>query len=491
MIHARSVVGLAQREYSLDVIHELTALEQADAIHRGDFTAVEATESYLRRIELLDPGLAAFVHVCAERALDQARAADRALRSGKPKSPLHGVAVPIKDLNLVTGIPTRFGSAALDLTPPMSDFFVERLEKAGTITLGKTSTPEFGLTCYTEPAGRGPTRNPWDRDRSPGGSSGGAAAAVAAGLAPVAQGSDGGGSIRIPASTCGLVGIKPTRGRVSNGPLADSLGELAVNGPLARTVADAAALLQMMSGNEPGDHFIAPNDEAGFLTSATQPPSTLRIGCFADPVIADCVVDAQILSVFEETTRTLRHLGHSVEGIELAVPPTLVGHFETLWSALAASIPLSPEHELSLRPITTWLRERGKDATAVQLASAVSATRSATRSILQQFAPFDVILTPTLAALPALIGSLRNDADPAADFEAQKNFTPFTALVNMTGQPAISVPVGWTSNGLPIGMHLIGRPYDEATLIQLAGQLELAMPWRHRYSELWSREDSV
>jgi len=488
MIHARSVVGLGHREYSLGVIHEMTALEQAEAIQRGEFTAVEATEHYLRRIEDLNEDLRAYVHVAADRALDQARAADRDLRAEKPRSPLHGVGIPIKDLNLVTGIPTRFGSAALNLTPPMSDFFVDRLERGGTITLGKTSTPEFGLTCYTEPDGVPPSRNPWDRERSPGGSSGGAAAAVAAGLAPLAHGSDGGGSIRIPASTCGLVGIKPTRGRVSNGPLGDSLGELAVNGPLARTVADAAALLQLMSGNEPGDHFIAPNDAHTFLNAATQPPPKLRIGRFADPVIADSVVDPQVLAVFDETTVALRHLGHSVEDIDLDVPTTLVGHFETLWSALAASIPLTREHESFLRPITTWLRERGKAATAVQLASAVSATRSASRSILQQFAPFDAILTPTLAALPTLIGALRDDSNPAADFAAQKAFTPFTALVNMTGQPAISVPVGWTLDGLPVGMHLIGRPYDEVTLIQLAAQLETAMPWRHRYTSLWSKD---
>ncbi len=469
----------------------MSALDQAQAIQRGEFTAVEATEHYLRRIEALNEGLGAYVHVAADRALEQARVADRDLRETGPRSPLHGVGTPIKDLNLVTGIPTRFGSAALHLIPPMSDFFVDRLERAGTITLGKTSTPEFGLTCYTEPEGFPPARNPWDRDRAPGGSSGGAAAAVAAGLAPLAHGSDGGGSIRIPASTCGLVGIKPTRGRVSNGPLGDSLGELAVNGPLARTVADAAALLQVMSGNEPGDHFIAPNKAHEFLTAAGQSPPKLRIGRFADPVIADAVVDPRVLAVFDETTATLVHLGHSVEDINLAVPANLVEHFEILWSALAASIPLTDQHELSLRPITTWLRDRGKTATAVQLASAVAATRSATRSILQQFAPFDVIVTPTLAALPAPIGSLRNDSDPAADFAAQKAFTPFTALVNMTGQPAISVPVGWTPDGLPVGMHLIGRPYDEVTLIRLAAQLETAMPWQHRYAELWASDLST
>jgi amidase len=478
------------REYSLIVIHEMTAVEQAQAIQQGEFTAVEATEHYLRRIEAHNDTIAAYVHIPAERALDQAAKADRDLRIGGPSSALHGVVVPIKDLNLVTGVPTTFGSVALHVTPPISDFFVDRLERSGTITLGKTATPEFGLTCYTEPDGRPPSRNPWDLERSPGGSSGGAAAAVAAGLAPVAQGSDGGGSIRIPASSCGLVGIKPTRGRVSNGPLADSLGELAVNGPLARTVADAAALLHVMSGNEPGDHFLAPNDTDQFLTAVLQEPRPLRIGRFSDPVIAQTHVDSQVQSIYEETSVTLRELGHTVDDIRLDVPHGLVEHFETLWSALAASIPLTPEHESGLRPITTWLRDRGKSLSAVQLTGAVSATRSATRSILQQFAPFDVILTPTLAALPAPIGALRNDADPPADFAAQKAFTPFTALVNMTGQPAISVPIGWTPEGLPVGMQLIGRPYDEFTLIQLAAQLEAALPWRHRYAEMWRQVSS-
>lgn len=475
------------RAYSLAVIHEMTALEQAQAIQRGDFTAVEATEHYLRRVDDLNDTVAAYVHIAADRALDQAAKADRDLRESGAASALHGVVVPIKDLNLVNGVPTTFGSVALNLTPPMSDFFVDRMERGGTITLGKTATPEFGLTCYTEPDGRPPARNPWDLDRSPGGSSGGAAAAVAAGLAPVAQGSDGGGSIRIPASSCGLVGIKPTRGRVSNGPLADSLGELAVNGPLARTVADAAALLQVMSGNEPGDHFLAPNDADQFIDAVSEEPPPLRIGRFSDPVIAETYVDPQVQSIYEETTVTLRDLGHTVDDIQLDIPGGLVEHFETLWSALAASIPLAPEHEPQLRPITTWLRERGKALSAVQLTGAVNATRSATRSILQQFARFDVILTPTLAALPAPIGSLRNDADPPADFAAQKAFTPFTALINMTGQPAMSVPLGWTPTGLPVGMHLIGRPYDEITLIRLAAQLEMALPWRHRYAEMWKQ----
>lgn len=467
------------------MVHELSALELAQQIHAGNLTSQEVTQHYLTRIEGMNEQVGAYLTVTAERALEQARRADDALRAGEPVSPLYGVPVPVKDLNLVTGVRTTFGSAAMDLTPTVSDAIVDHLAVAGTVMIGKTNTPEFGFPCYTEPDVGPPARTPWDLTRSAGGSSGGAGAAVAAGLAPVAQGSDGGGSIRIPASVCGLVGIKPSRGVVSNAPMGDSVGELAVNGPLARTVADAAALLDVLAGAPPSDLFRAPRPTTSFLEATQQDPGRLRIGRTRTPFISDVTVAQEVIDAYEQMSVLLEGLGHDVIDVELNVPDSLVPHFETVWSTAAASIPLNPNQEQLLRPLTTWLRERGRGFSAVDLSKAVTMLRQTTRALVQQWSNFDVLLTPTLASLPVGVGALRNDGNPAADFEAQKAFTPFTAVVNMTGQPAMSVPVMWTSEGLPVGMHLVGRPFDEPLLIGLASQLEQAAPWQHRYLELW------
>lgn len=467
------------------MVHELSALELAQQIHAGNLTSQEVTQHYLTRIEGMNEQVGAYLTVTAERALEQARRADDALRAGEPVSPLYGVPVPVKDLNLVTGVRTTFGSAAMDLTPTVSDAIVDHLAVAGTVMIGKTNTPEFGFPCYTEPDVGPPARTPWDLTRSAGGSSGGAGAAVAAGLAPVAQGSDGGGSIRIPASVCGLVGIKPSRGVVSNAPMGDSVGELAVNGPLARTVADAAALLDVLAGAPPSDLFRAPRPTTSFLEATQQDPGRLRIGRTRTPFISDVTVAQEVIDAYEQMSVLLEGLGHDVIDVELNVPDSLVPHFETVWSTAAASIPLNPNQEQLLRPLTTWLRERGRGFSAVDLSKAVTMLRQTTRALVQQWSNFDVLLTPTLASLPVGVGALRNDGNPAADFEAQKAFTPFTAVVNMTGQPAMSVPVMWTAEGLPVGMHLVGRPFDEPLLISLAAQLEQAAPWQHRYLELW------
>jgi len=468
------------------MFHELSALELAQQIRQGELTSLEVAQHYLARIDAVNEQVGAYLTVTADRAEDQAKRADQALRAGEPTSPLHGVPVPIKDLNLVAGVPTTFGSAAMDLTPTVNDAIVDHLVHAGTIMLGKTNTPEFGLPCYTEPDVGPPARTPWDLTRSAGGSSGGAGAAVAAGLAPLAQGSDGGGSIRIPASVCGLVGIKPSRGLVSNAPMGDSVGELAVNGPLARTVADAAALLDILAGSTRGDFFRAPTSMTGFLDATQRDPGRLRIGRTCTPFISDITVAPEVAAAYERTSALMEELGHDIVDIELNIPESLVPHFETVWSTSAASIPLNGNQEELLRPLTQWLRQRGRGLSAVDLSRAVMMLRQASRGLLHRLNEFDVLLTPTLAALPAAVGELRNDEDPAADFEAQKAFTPFTAVVNMTGQPAISVPITWTEDSLPIGMQLIGRPFDEPLLISLAAQLEQAAPWQHRYAQLWN-----
>ncbi|HVV77495.1 MAG TPA: amidase [Mycobacteriales bacterium] len=468
-------------------LHDLTLLEQAEAVRSKSVSPVELVGHYLTRIEKLSDTVGAFVTVTADLALDEARAAEQMLAGGTDDLPaLYGVPTAIKDLNLVAGVPTRFGTSAWPAADlGIDDAVTAKLKAAGLISLGKTNTPEFGLPCYTEPDVAPPARTPWDLERSAGGSSGGAAAAVAAGLVGAAQGSDGGGSIRIPASVCGLFGIKPSRGRVSNAPVSSEISGLAVNGPLARTVRDAAALLDAMSGPAVSDWQWAPPPPVSFLSVCDAAPGRMRIGRFATPVIADAEVHPDCLAAYESASRLLSDLGHYVFDYEPTFNADLVPAFETVWSAEFLSLPISPADEPNTRPLTRWIRERGRSASGQQVYAALATLRQAARTELAASAQYDAILTPTLARPPALVGELRDDDDPAADFEAQKRFTPFTAPYNMSGQPAVTVPLHWTDAGLPIGIQLVGRPYGEATLLSLAAQLESAAPWSARRPSCW------
>ncbi|MDT4996159.1 MAG: amidase, partial [Pseudonocardiales bacterium] len=314
-------------------LHDLTLLEQAEAISSRRISPVELVEHYLERIDRLNSTVGGFVTVTPELALAGARAAERALGS-RPSDlpPLYGVPTAIKDLNLTAGVPTRFGTAAMDpVDLGIDDAVVGRLKAAGLISLGKTNTPEFGLPCYTEPDVAPPARTPWDLERSAGGSSGGAAAATAAGLVPAAQGSDGGGSIRIPASLCGLFGIKPSRGRVSNAPLSPEVSGLATNGPLARTVRDAAALLDAMAGPAPGDWTWAPPPASTYLDACDDPPTGMRIGRYATPVIGDAAPHPDCIAAYDAAARLLSELGHTVVDHTPTFTAYLVPAFETVW----------------------------------------------------------------------------------------------------------------------------------------------------------------
>jgi amidase len=468
-------------------LHDLSLLEQAAAVRAGTVSPVELVQHYLSRIDRLNASVGAFVTVTPELALEAARAAERAVADGADDlPPLHGVPTAIKDLNLTAGVPTRFGTAAWDpVDLGIDDAVVLKLKAAGMISLGKTNTPEFGLPCYTEPEVAPPARTPWDLERSAGGSSGGAAAATAAGLVPAAQGSDGGGSIRIPSSLCGLFGIKPTRGRVSNAPISPEISGLATNGPLARSVRDAAALLDAMSGPAPSDWLWAPPPSTSFLAACDDPPSGLRIGRYATPVVGDAEPDAACLAAYEAATALLTQLGHTVVDHVPTFTPALVPAFEAVWALEFASLPIEPADEPKLRPLTRWIRERGRGLAGSDFHGGLSALRLAARAEIEATEGFDAVLTPTLAQPPPLVGQIRNDDDPAADFENQKRFTPFTAPYNMSGQPAVSLPLFWTDAGLPIGIQLIGRPCDEVTLLRLSAQLEAAAPWAHRRPACW------
>ncbi|AIY18294.1 amidase [Pimelobacter simplex] len=472
-------------------LHDLSALEQGALIRSGEISPVELTEHYLERAARLPQEYVdgAFAFRDPDAARLRAREVAAVGPVGDGASPLAGVPTAIKDLNLTKGVPTAFGSPAFaGYVPEISDGVTLAIEDAGMISLGKTSTPEFGSPCYTEPEGRPPAVTPWDTTRMAGGSSGGAAAAVAAGLVPVAQGSDGGGSIRIPAACCGLVGLKPSRGRISGFPMyGDPIG-LAVAGPIARTVADAAALLDVMAGRRAGDPSWAPEPSGGaFLAATGREPGRLRIGCFDEPVIADTDLDPEVRRAYDETTRLLASLGHAVEDIPVPLPREAVADFETCWAVLTglSTVPLAPEQQATLRPLTRWLGERGAAVSGPEFGLAIGALRRHAAEALVALAPYDIVLTPTVATPPPLVGALRDDADPAADFEAQKRYTPWTSAWNVTGMPAISLPLHQTPEGLPVGIMLAARPAEEELLLSLAAQLEAALPWRDRRPPVW------
>lgn len=475
---------------------DLTALAQAAAVKRGEVSPVELVDTYLERIEERDADLGAFVTVTADAARAAAKEAEQRVVTGDATRlpPLHGVPVAIKDLNLTAGVRTTLGSSVFaDFVPPVDDHVVELLRRAGTISLGKTNTPEFGLPCYTDNAVTGPARTPWDPARSAGGSSGGAGAAVAAGLVPFAQGSDGGGSVRIPASVCGLVGIKVSRGRVSNGPIGGDVTGLAWNGPLARNVRDAAALLDAMAVPMPGDPHWAPPlpDGDTFLSYAGRDPGPLRIARWIDPVIAaDADVDPECTAAYELATKALTDLGHVVEDVPPPFPVDMVAVFETVWAVSAMSAPVDPAREGELLPLTRYLRERGRGITGAQFVGAMARMQMVSRQWIARTTAYDAVLSPTLASLPVPVGHFTEGGDPAEDFARQKRFTPFTAVYNVTGQPAVSLPLHWTEETadrpvLPVGVMLAGRPAQEALLVSLSAQLEDAVPWDGRHPPGW------
>jgi len=453
-------------------LHDLTALELGELVRRREASPVELAEHFLAR----EDAVGAFVTRTPELALERARALPP-----EGDSPLHGVPTAVKDLNLTAGVRTTFGSRVFaDFVPEVSDQVVLAMERAGMVSLGKTSTPEFGSPCYTEPDDRPPAVTPWDTTRMAGGSSGGAGAAVSARLVPLAQGSDGGGSIRIPASCCGIFGLKPTRGRISGAPMyGDPIG-LSTSGPLARTVRDAAALLDVLAGRAVGDPFWAPAAAEPFLASCDREPGRLRIARFVQPVIADAPVHAEVVTAWEDASRLLESLGHEIVDIDVPLPAAAVPVFETAWAVLTALTVLPPGGEALTRPLTRWLTERGQAVSGPEFGLTIGELRRLAAGALAALAPYDAVLTPTVAQPPLPVGALRNDDDPAADFEAQKAFTPWTSAWNVTGMPAVSLPLHWTPEGLPVGVMLAGRPAEEALLLSLSAQVEAARPWADR-----------
>lgn len=472
-------------------LHDLTALEQAAAVRSQEVSPVELVRHYLDRIGTHSNRLGAFVTVTDDRALEAAQRAEQAVRDADdPESlpPYAGVPTAIKDLAMTAGVRTTFGSAAMStFVPTISAEVVHRIERAGLISLGKTNTPEFGTPCYTEPEVAPPARTPYDLSRSAGGSSGGAAAAVAGGLTPWAHGSDGGGSIRIPASVCGLVGFKPSRGRVSAAPLYGDPTGLATSGPIARTVRDAAALLDVLAGPAVGDPFWAQPLPAGesFLGWCDRDPRQRRVARFSAPALSHVSPAPECLEAYERATQVLVDLGHVVEDVPTPFPPEAAAVFEVLWQVLSASSPVPEGGEPLLRPLTRWHRDAGRRISGPEFAAAIAESRQLAAACISDLHEFDAVLTPTLARPPVPVGALRDDEDPARDFENQKDFSPYTSMWNVTGMPAVSLPLHQTREGLPVGVMLAGRPAEESLLLSLAAQVEEAAPWRERHPACW------
>ncbi len=487
-------------------------LALAGLVRCRDVSAVELLEAALARLEAVNPGLNAVVRRRDAAARAEAQRIDASVAAGQDVGPFAGVPFLLKDLlATIAGEPTANGTRLLAGMPmPTDSALVQRQRAAGLVTLGRTNTPEFGLLPFTEPALYGPTRNPWNRERSPGGSSGGSAAVVAAGVVPLASGGDGGGSIRIPASCCGLFGLKPSRGRVPTGP---AFGEVwagfVVEHAITRSVRDSAALLDATAGADAGAPYAAPPQSRPFLQEVTAEPGRLRIAFTAQPLFGRSV-HPDCVAAMHDAVALLSSLGHHVEE---AAPPlqceawarafvtVLAAHTWAQVQAVAEAVGIKPR-AADFEPATYALGLLGRAISAARYVQALHTLQMAARETAPFFQQHDLLLTPTLGSPPPLIGALQ---PRPAELRAMRvvnalgagrllhllgvigpladqtfDFIPYTPLFNVTGQPAMSVPLYSNGDGLPIGVQLVGRFGDEATLLRVAGQLERARPWFDR-----------
>ena len=466
------------------------AREQAALVRDGEVAARELVEASLAAIDRLNGELNAFVTLVPERALADAEQ----IEAGDDR-PLAGVPIAIKDILAVTeGIRTTFGMRAVgDWVPPFDSNVVRRLRSAGAIVVGKTNLPELGIMPVTEPHRFGPCRNPWNTARTPGGSSGGSAAAVAAGMLSLAHANDGGGSTRIPAACCGLVGHKATRGLVSHAPGPNDTIGLISEGVVSRTVADTALSLDLLAGYELGDPFPAPVLPGDFLAAAERDPGRLRVG-YAAEAPTGTAVDPECAAAVEEAARLLDSLGHEVEPASLVLEgESFIEHFSRVWIAdVAGSVKTlgsvaggELDRDL-LEPLTRQMVEITDSVTAADYIASVSYLRMVARGMMAFWADHDVLVTPSLARPPVEIGALesREGEEPIEMLRKAGDFIPFTPPFNLTGQPAVSLPLHHSEAGLPIGVQLVGPHGGDALLMSLSGQLERARPWADRWPPL-------
>ncbi|MGI9452288.1 MAG: amidase [Geminicoccaceae bacterium] len=465
-------------------------LALGERVRRGEISAAELVETAIERIEAHNPTLNAVVTKVYEQALDAAR-------QQTPDGPFAGVPFLLKDLGgALAGVPFTGGSRFFkDACPPEDSVLVRRYKASGLIPLGRTNTPEFGLNASTEPVLFGPTSNPWDTEKTPGGSSGGSAAAVAAGLVPLAHASDGGGSIRIPASCCGLFGLKTTRARNTMAPyLGESLAGCSVEHVVSRTVRDSAAALDASAGPAPGDPYMAPLPARPFLDEVDAEPRRLKIAIATEafsgmPVHQDCINAA------DQTGRLCEQLGHIVEPASPSFDAEQLDHDYNRLFAVGATANIRQRAKALDRPfdpegferVTLAMMARADEIGAADYVQLLNRLHAICRQICAFFEGYDLLLTPTLAQPPVALGHLdmmMDDLDAYAD--RLWRFASFTYQFNVTGQPAMSLPLHWNDDGLPIGVQFVGCYGDEATLLQLAGQLERAAPWHDRHPPIWA-----
>jgi amidase len=458
--------------------------ELAGLVRSRELSARELVDAALERIDAEQPHVNAFVDV--DR--DGARAAAAAIAAGDGR-PFAGVPIAIKNNRAVAGLRLTLGADLMGDHAPRHDHNVtRRLRAAGFVVVGTTTLPEWGILPVTEGRRLGPTRNPWDRSRTAGGSSGGSAAAVAAGMVPVAHGNDGGGSLRIPAACCGLVALKPQRGRIS---LAPDAGEqfLVQDGVLTRTVRETALLLDVLAGHEAGDASWAPPPCEPFARAAAREPAHLRIGFTTLMPLLEAELDSDCERAARDAAALLTGLGHQVEEVR---PPwhrpgllTLFTHAfgPAISSTIAAAGLLAGREprEDDMEPLSWEVWQTSKRIDAVQAALAGYQLQAFARAITQWALPYDALLTPALAQPPLPLGTLDPcGPDPAGTFERSGHFTPYTAISNVTGSPAIALPLCARDDGLPLAVQLIGRPAQEGALLALAAQVEAAAPWAQR-----------
>ena len=462
------------------------ALGLAELVRKRDIKPSELMEDALGAIAQLNPELNCVVG-------DLSAQAESALDAGLPSGPFTGVPFLIKEIGVqAAGSPFRMGSKLCDGFVPQADTeLMRRFRLAGLLTIGTTPTPEFGFNPTCESAFHGPTHNPWDVTRSPGGSSGGAAASVAARILPMAHANDGGGSIRIPASACGLVGLKPTRNRVPAGPLSgEPLSGLAIELCVSRSVRDSAALLDAVAGADVGAPNVIAAPARPFLDESALPPGRLKIAWSAK-AINNAPVDAEVIAGLDKCVALLESLGHElVEDAPVIDWPNYFDALVTIWSAnLAWAIDLmgkimnrvpGPDN---LQRVTEVIYRHGLGISATEFLAAQAIFNHANRAASVPFEKYDVLLSPTLALPPIKLGTLDQNAEGVDSAEWTRRvfeWCAFTPLYNSTGHPAVSLPLHWTEGGLPVGMQFAGRMNDEATLIRLAAQLEEAQPWAAR-----------
>lgn len=456
----------------------LDATAQANLIRDGEATAGELLEASIARVEKLNPTLNAVV----ERMYESARATVIDVPSG----PFAGVPFLLKDLRAsYAGVPMTSGSEYMrGFVPERDSELVVRYKRSGLVIFGKTNTPEFGIQPTTEPRLFGPCRNPWGIERSAGGSSGGAAAAVASGIVAMAHANDGGGSIRIPASCCGLFGLKPTRARTTLGP-DDDVSGLVAEHAVTRSVRDSAALLDAVSGPMPGDPCVAPPPERPFIEEVGADPGVLRVA-FSTETPTGAPLHGDCLAAVRDAAELCAGLGHEVEEAAPILDGEEIEHsFAVLWAAGVAS-GIDGTYRLTGRkpspeqfePLTWGLYEMGRGFSASDYLLAVSALQRVSRAVAGFFGRYDVWLTPTLAEPPPPLGTFDSPPeDPLRGYVRATAYAPFTPIFNVTGQPAMSVPLYWNEAGLPVGTHFAGRFGDEAVLFRLATQLEEVRPW--------------